>query len=729
MFPVPFIEQAPEASRRGFLKLAVGTGAGLIIGAYLPRPAGAATPDGERYVFTPFVRIAADDTVTVIVKHLDKGQGIATGLATLVAEELDARVGQITTDFAPADAETYKNLFFGIQGTGGSTAIPNSFEQYRRAGATARAMLVSAAADAWSVPAGEIGVAEGRLRHATSGREAPFGALADAAAKQSVPAAETLALKRPQDWIYIGKHFPRVDVPNKTAGAPDTFGMDLHFDGMLVAVLTKPPRWGATAKSVDAAAAKAVPGVVDVLQIPEGVVVLAEKTWPAIKARARLKIDWDFSDVESRSSQQILDDFTALIDRPGLVAHSHGDWEAGLAGAAKTVEAFYSFPYLAHAPMEPIDVIVRLDGDRAEFWTGSQLQTVDQNTAAARLGIPPENVAINTLWAGGSFGRRAIYDSHYVAEAAAIAQAVARPTPIKLVYTREDDIRGGYYRPLFVHKVKAGIDADGAIVGWHHRLAGQSILIGTLFEQFMVKDGIDKVSVEGIEDMTYAAKSFHLEVHNAEAAVPVLWWRSVGHTHTAYVMETMIDELAAAAGADPVDFRLKLLQGDPRKAGVLRLAAEKADWWGAAPEGRHHGVAVHKSFNSYVAEVAEVSVGDSGALKVHKVVCAVDCGIAVNPDNIRAQMEGGIGFGLGAVLRNEITLTDGEVNEANFDAYEPLRIADMPEIEVHIVPSSEPPTGVGEPGTPPIGPAVANAVAAATGRRIRTLPFKKHGLV
>jgi isoquinoline 1-oxidoreductase beta subunit len=723
------LDAVGSPSRRGFLKLSVGAGAGLIIGVQLPREAAGAIPSGDALAFTPFVHISPDDTVTVIIKHLDKGQGVATGLATLVAEELDARVDQITTEFAPADTATYKNLFFGVQGTGGSTAIPNSFEQYRRAGATARAMLIAAAADEWAVPAAEITVADGAIRHDASGRTTNFGALATVASTMAVPDAETLALKKPEDWIYIGKHFPRVDVPNKSSGAPDTFGMDLHLDDMLVATLIQPPRWGATLKSFDATAAKDVRGVVDVFSIPEGVVVLAEKTWPAIKARNLVDVEWDTTNAESRSSDQILADYTAMAEEDGLVAHSHGDHEAGLEKAKEVVYALYSFPYLAHAPMEPIDVTVRFDGERAEFWTGSQLQTIDQAVAAKRLGIAPENVTINTMWAGGSFGRRAIANSHYVNEAAAIAQAVGRPVPIKLVYTREDDIKGGYYRPAFVHKVRAGVDEEGNIVGWHHRIVGQSIAIGGAFEKALVKDGIDKLSVEGIHDMTYGALDLHVEVHNAEAGVPVLWWRSVGHTHTAYVMETMIDELASVAGVDPVEYRLRLLKDDPRKANVLKLAAEKANWGEPAPEGRHRGVAVHKSFNSYVAQIAEVSVDKGGTVKVHKVVCAVDCGIPVNPDNIRAQMEGGLGFGLGAILRNEITLTDGEVDQANFDTYEPLRIDDMPDVEVHIVPSTEPPTGVGEPGTPPIGPAVANAVAAATGERIRSLPFKKHGLV
>lgn len=456
--------------------------------------------------------------------------------------------------------------------------------------------------------------------------------------------------------------------------------------------------------------------------------MLATATWPAIKGRDALEIDWDVSAAENRGTDQLLAEYRALAETPGAVARNEGDADAGLAGAAKTVSAEYVFPYLAHAPMEPLDVTVHLEADKATFWTGSQLQTVDQNVAAAILGLDPTSVFINTTWAGGSFGRRAIANSHYVAEAAMIAKAWGRPQPIKVVWTREDDIKGGYYRPAYVHRVEAGIDADGNIAGWRHRIVGQSIMTGTAFESFAVHDGVDHSSVEGISDTTYQVPNMHVDLHSPAAGVPVLWWRSVGHTHTAYAMETMMDELAHAAGRDPVEFRLAYLKGDARLAGVLKLAAEKAGWDSPVAQGRHRGVAVHKSFSSYVAEVAEVSMRDDGTVKVEKVVCAVDCGVPINPDNIASQMQGGIGYGLGAILRNEVTLTDGEVDQANFDTYEPIRITDMPDIEVHIVASSEAPTGVGEPGTPPIGPAVANAIFAATGQRVRELPLMKHGL-
>ena len=551
--------------------------------------------------------------------------------------------------------------------------------------------------------------------------------MAEAAAQTAVP--EKVTLKTPDQWVYIGKSFPRLDTANKTVGAPNTFGMDVHLDDMLVAVLTRPPKWGGAVKSFDATAAKAVRGVVDVIQIPQGVVVLATSTWPAIKARDLLKIEWDFSNAEKRSTRLLEAEYKAMVKRKGITFRSDGDAAAALAGASSVIEETYVFPYLAHAPMEPIDITILFKDGKATLWTGSQLQTLDQNVTAAVLGIQPQDVAIHTLWAGGSFGRRAIYDAHYAGEAAAIAKAWGKAQPIKLVYTREDDIRGGYYRPMYVHKVRAGVDANGNLVGWHHRVVGQSLMIGTPFEAFAVQEGVDHSSIEGIEDATYAIPNFRGEVHNTNVKVPVLWWRSVGHSHTAYAMETMIDRAAKAAGRDPLEFRLELLRGDARKTGVLKLVAEKAGWGAQTPAGRWRGIAVQKSFNSYVAEVAEISLRGNGTVKVEKVWCAVDCGVPVNPDNIRAQMEGGIGYGLGAILRNAITLTEGEVDQDNFDTYEPLRIDDMPDIEVHIVPSAEAPTGVGEPGVPPIGPAVANAIFAATGKMPTNLPLSREGLV
>lgn len=723
-----YLEQAltaPAPSRRTFLKLSAGTIGGLLIGASLPRGAQAM---GEGGFTQPFVHITPDGTVTVLIKHLDKGQGAATGLATLVAEELDADPDQVAVEFAPSNPQVYVNTAFGVQGTGGSTAMANSFMQYREAGAAARAMLVAAAAEAWGVAPETISVAKGQL---SSGDDsASFGDLAEAAGRQAVP--ESVSLKSAADWTLIGKDMARVELPLKTQGSVGMFGMDAKPEGILIAVTARAPKFGATVASVNAEAALAMPGVSAVLTIPQGVAVVADNTWRAMMARDALDIEWDMSTAETRSTDTLTEEFSALLDTPGNTAVARGDAAGKLAGAAQVVEASYHFPYLAHAPMEPLNMTVLFDGDTATFWGGSQIQTIDHNVAAAVLGIPFENVAINTMWGGGSFGRRATADGHLVAETASIGAAWLAETgsaaPIKLVYSREDDIRGGYYRPLTLHKVRAGVDAEGRISGWEHRIVGQGIMIGTPFESFLVKDGVDHSSTEGAADSTYSLPDMAMDVHHPSVGIPVLWWRSVGHTHSAYVMETMMDQLAEAAGQDPVAFRLAHLGDDPRLAGVLRLAAEKAGWDSPAPEGLHRGVAVHKSFNSYVAEIAEVRMREDGTVKVEKVTCAVDCGIAVNPDNIRAQIEGGLAYGLSGILREEVTLTDGEVDQFNYPDYMPLRITDMPVVDVHIVASSEAPTGVGEPGTPPIGPAVANAVARATGQRITELPFSKHGL-
>ncbi|NNF77799.1 MAG: xanthine dehydrogenase family protein molybdopterin-binding subunit [Rhizobiales bacterium] len=708
-----------KPSRRGFLMAAGGTTAGLMIGSNLSLDTAEAAKTAEG-AFNPFVIVAPDNTVTVLSKHLDKGQGAATGLATLVAEEMDAAWDQVRVEFAPSNPRLYNNLQWGpYQGTGGSSAIANSYEQYRSAGAAAKTMLVAAAAKAWGVPADEITVTGGKLSHG-SGKSGGFGEFAAAAVSMPVP--EKPKLKSPDEFVYIGKSFPRLDVEGKTKGAP-IYTLDVKRDNMLVATIARAPKFGGTVKSFDASEAKKVTGVVDVVQIPAGVAVIAKSTWPALKGRDALKVKWDFAKAETRSSSDLFAEYRELAGKPGKVFRSDGDAEAALAKADKVIEGDFEFPFLAHAPMEPHDVVIEFDGTKADIWTGSQLQTVDQFVASKTLGIELPNVHVHTLWAGGSFGRRAIYDSHIVGEAAQLAKAWGKKQPLKIVWSREDDIKGGYYRPMYVHKVKAGLDKNGKLVAWHHRIVGQSILTGTPFEQAFVKDGIDHSSVEGVSNVPYDIPNMQGELHTVKVGVPVLWWRSVGHTHTAFVVETMMDDLAKAAGKDPVAFRMELLKKHPRHAGVLKLAADKAGWGSEAPKGRFRGVAVHESFSSYVAEVAEISTGDDGEYKVEKVVCAVDCGVAVNPDNIAAQMEGGLGYGLGHAIRNQITLTDGKVDQGNFDDYQPMRITDMPEVETHIVPSAAAPTGVGEPGTPPIAPAVSNAIFAATGVRWRKLPF------
>ena len=719
-------------SRRQVLKAGAVAGAGLILGVALPRgprPVAAAVPKlSAAGDFAPnaFVRIAPDDSVTVISKHIEFGQGTFTGLPTLVAEELDADWAQIRVEAAPADASLYNNLQWGpVQGTGGSSSIANSYEQLRQAGATARALLVEAAAQRWSVPAAEIAVEKGVVRHAGSGQEARFGALAEAAAALPLPAE--VPLKNPEDFTLIGKRVPRTDSPDKVRGRA-IFTIDVQRPGMLTALIARPPRFGGKAQSFDAEAALAVPGVTDVVAVPQGVAVLGEGFWAAKQGRDALSVEWDDSAAETRGSTELLAEYHRLAEEPGTPARQDGDAEAAIAGAAQVLEASYEFPYLAHVPMEPLNAVVELGPEGCEIWTGSQTPTIDQGAAAAITGLPPERVTIHTQLAGGSFGRRATPTADMVSEAVGIAKAIEGRAPVRLQWTREDDVQGGYYRPMYVHKLRAGLDESGRLVGWQHRIVGQSILAGTPFEGALVKNGIDQTSVEGANTLPYAIPNLAVEVRNTEVGVPVLWWRAVGSTHTAFSTEAFIDELAEAAGQDPVAFRLAMLADHPRHRGVLELAAEKAGWGRDLPEGHGLGIAVHESFASFVAEAAEVSLDDSGTLKVHKVVCAVDCGVAVNPDVIRAQMEGGIGYGLGAVLHDAITLDGGLVEQSNFHDYLPLRIEEMPEVEVHIVASDAAPTGVGEPGVPPIGPAVANALYAATGRRIRSLPFSEQNL-
>ncbi|AJY10288.1 xanthine dehydrogenase family protein molybdopterin-binding subunit [Burkholderia dolosa] len=715
-------------SRRTFLKAAGAAAAvSLTIGfdwAGLGRRAAAATASGAGFAPNAFLRITPDGAVTVIAKHVEMGQGAYTGIATIVAEELDADWSSVRVESAPADAKRYANLAFGtMQGTGGSSAMSNSWQQLREAGGKARAMLVSAAAARWNVPAGELTTADGVVTHAKTGRTAAYGTLVADASKLPVP--DKVTLKQPADFKLIGRRIPRVDAAPKSDGTAH-FTLDTAFPGMRVALLQRPPRFGATVKSFDATAAKAVPGVVAVVQVPHGVAVVANGFWTAKQGRDALKVEWDDTHAEKRSSDEIMREYRQLAERPGTSARKDGDADAAIAGAARKVSATYEFPYLAHAPMEPLDAVVRLTPQRCEIWAGDQFQTVDQANAAQVAGLKPEQVQIHTLYAGGSFGRRANAWSDYVVEAVSIAKALgADGKPVKLQWTREDDIQGGFYRPMYFHKLDAGLTADGRLVGWRHRIVGQSILAGTPFEKVMVKNGIDATSVEGAANLPYAVPNVSVELTTTKVGVPVLWWRVVGSSHTAYAVEAFIDEAAHAAGKDPYAFRRDLLAKEPRMRAVLDLAAQKAGWDPAKPlpKGRGRGIAVAEAFKSYVAQVAEVSVDADGNVKVERVVCAVDCGIAINPDIVAAQMEGGIGFGLGAALHSAITLKDGQVEQRNFDGYHVLRMAEMPKVEVHIVPSADAPTGVGEPGVAPIGPAVANAIFAATGKRHYVLPF------
>lgn len=723
-----------DPSRRDFFKIGLVASAGLTVAALIPSALAAqGEPSKSAPVFEPnaFVRISEDNTVTVMCKHTEMGQGTYTGLPSIVAEELDADWSQIRAEGAPANAKLYNNLFWGkAQGTGGSSAIANSFAQLRQAGATARAMLIAAAAKQWNVPADSISVAKGVVQHKASGKKATFGSLAKLAATMPVPT--DVKFKDPKQYVYVGKKFPRTDSASKTNGSA-IFTQDLKLPGMLTALVAHPPRFLAKVKTFDATKAKAVSGVVAVVAIPTGVAVVAKDFWSAKKGRDALTVDWDESQAVKTSSAELYTQYKALAQTPGAVAKKEGDAASALPKCVKRVDAEFEFPFLAHASMETLNCVVQISKDGCEVWNGEQNQTGDQFAIAAALGIRPDQVKLNQLLVGGSFGRRANPKSDYLLEAVAIAKAINQgPTagvPVKMLWTREDDMAGGYYRPLYVHRVSAGLDAQGKPLAWQQRIVGQSIAAGTPFEPMMVQNGVDVTSVEGAANLPYAIPNFQVELHSPRVGIPIQWWRSVGSTHTAFSTETIVDDLATLAGKDPVAFRTELLAKFPRHLGVMKLAADKAGWGKPLAKGkpgqrRGRGIAVHESFHTFVAQVAEVTVSQDGSFTVDRVVCAVDCGIIINPDVVVAQMEGGIGYGLSAALSGAITLTNGEVDQSNFHDYPVLRLPEMPKVEVHTVSSTENPTGVGEPATPVIAPAVANALFAATGKRLRKLPFQ-----
>ncbi|MGZ2258854.1 molybdopterin cofactor-binding domain-containing protein [Roseobacter sp. A03A-229] len=720
-----------DTTRRSFLKGAAAVGAVLFVGA---RPDGALAAAGDAAQFNPFVKIASDGTVTAIVKHVEFGQGPATGLSTLIAEEIGLRMDQITYDFAPSNAEVYNNFAFGpFQGTGGSTAMANSFQQYRTAGAAAREMLIAAAAQSWGVDAADLSIEEGVVTGA--GQSAPIGDFVAVAATLEAP--EEPPLKDPATFKLIGNpDIRRLDSAIKGNGTA-MFAMDLHLPNQMVAMIKRPEQRGGLATGFDDSAAQDVKGYIMSAVLPNGagVAVYAESTWAAMQARDAVEVEWDLSAAETRSSDDIEAEIRAALDAEPTYNVNKSDQaatQALLDGADQVLEQTFYFPLLAHAPMEPLNCTIEATEDGGiRLHDGCQLPTGPHMALSQIFELPMEKIEIKTMLAGGSFGRRATPDADYQVEAALAFVVTDRNRPVKLVWSREDDLRSGYYRPAFGHKVKVGLDAEGKIIGWDHRIAGQSIMKGTAFEAMLVHDGVDHSSVEGASDTPYQIPGAFFGLTDTEKATSTLWWRSVGHTHTAYVMEVMMDMAAKAAGQDPVDFRLSYLTGgadQERLTGVLKLAAEKAGW-GSAPAGHAQGVAVHKSFGSYVAEVVEVSGTAEDGVRIEKITCAVDCGLPVNPDVIKAQMEGGIGYGIGHVMRDRITLTGGAVDQYNFPDYEPLRIGDIAAIDVHIVPSAEAPTGVGEPGTPPAAPALANAIAAASDDlRVSSLPMDENGV-
>ena len=708
-------------SRRKFLQTGGTITGGLLLSFFVPASAKKFAPKmaGAPFVPNAYLNIAPDNTIKVILAHVEMGQGIWTTLSMLIAEELDCDWDKVTVEHAPP-GKPYVHAIYGIQITGGSTTTWSEFERYRNAGATARAMLIDAAAKQFNVSPADCRTEKGFV--IAGDKRASYGELAEAAGKLTAPT--TVKLKDKKDWKLIGNATKRLDSKAKVNGEA-RFGMDVHFPDMLIAVVAHGPVFGATVKSFDATAAKAIKGVKDVVQVPTGVAVIAEHFWAAKQGRDALKIEWVNGPGENITSSTQFAEYRKLAATKGASAAQAGNTADALSKATKKISAEYIFPYLAHAPMEPLNCTVKIAGNSCEIWTGTQMPGLDQAIAAKILGLTPEQVTVNIPFLGGGFGRRATPTSDFVAEAVHVAKASGKF--IKMVWTREDDIRGGYYRPAFLHKVNIGLGPDGMPTAWQHTLVGQSIAAGTPFEG-MIKNGVDPTSVEGVNDSPYleSIANHTVELHSLKLQVPVLWWRSVGHTHTGFVMETMIDELAAAAGKDPVAYRRSILKSK-RHLAALDLVVEKSGWNNPLPAGHFRGVAVHESFGSYVAQVAEISI-EEGRLKVHKVTCAIDCGLAVNPEGVKAQMESGIIFGLTAVLYGEITLEKGRVKQRNYHDYKMVRMNEAPLIEVHIVDSNEKMGGAGEPGVPPLAPAVVNALFAATGKRVRKLPLQPSDL-
>lgn len=715
-------------TRRSLLVGATVVGGALLVGCSIPDALSA----GSKFkpgAFGPLLKLTADGTVTVVSKHIEFGQGSHAGLAAIVAEELDADWTKVVVEQAPANAKLYGTpMMFGMQGTGGSSAINSSWTLLRTAGAAARAMLVEAAAKTWGVPAAEITVSNGIVSHA-SGKQSGFGPLVAEAAKITPP--EAPKLKDPKTFTLVGTDRVRRKDSTVKSNGTARYTQDVVLPEMLTAMVAHAPRFGATVKSFDDSAAKKVPGVVAVHKIPTGVAVVANSTWAAKQGRDALKVEWDETKAEKRGSSQILATYKDLAtgktpapEKNGWAAfESKGDAAKAAAGSS-ALEIAYDFPYLAHATMEPMNCVAMVGKGPPRLVFGSQFPTLDQINTAKIATALPGSVEIETLFAGGSFGRRANFASDYVSECVHIAKKVGGGRPVKLVWTREDDMRAGYFRPMVHHTVRVTTDAEGYPATWRHRIVSQSIMKGSPAGT----PKLDDSAIEGTKGSPYlkATPVVDAQLLIADTGVPVLWWRSVGATHTAYVMEHTIDQLAKRAGKDPVAYRRALYEkaGARRHLAVLNLAAEKAGWASPAPAGWTRGVAVHESFGSVVAQVAEVKM-ENGQPKVGRVVTAIDCGTAISPDQIAAQMEGGTCYGLSAAMYGAITLTDGVVDQGNFDTYRVLRNSEAPTVETYILASANPPTGVGEPGTPVIGPAVANAILALTGQPTLSQPFVK----
>jgi len=707
-------------SRRGFIKVSAAAGGGLLLSIGLPAFTGEAAAATAVFAPDAFIRIDADGKVTMVMPQVEMGQGTYTSIPMLIAEELEVELATVQLEHAPPNDKLYANPLIGFQATGGSTSVRGFWEPLRRAGATARNMLISAAADTWGVAASDCRAEKGVVTHAASGRKLGYGELAAKAAGLPVP--EKVALKDPKDFTLIGTPAKRLDTPAKVNGTA-MFGIDTRLPGMKIAAVAISPVFGGKLAKADDSKALAVKGVRQVVKLDDAVAVVADHMGAAKKGIEALEITWDEGANAKLSTGDILQQLESAAATPGVVGAKEGDVEKAIAGAAKKIEANYHMPFLAHAAMEPMNCTVHVTKDSCEVWVGTQVATRAQATAAEVTGLPPEKVQVHNHLLGGGFGRRLDIDG--VTLAVRIAKQVEGP--VKVVWTREEDIQHDIYRPFYYGRLTAGLDATGAPVAWHHRVVGSSILARWYPPAF--KDGLDSDAVEGAAG-PYGFPNVLVDYVRQEPPAGLFtgWWRGVGITHNAFIVEGFIDELAAAAGKDPVDYRGALLAKSPRAKAVLDLVAAKSGWGEKLPAGSGRGVSLLFGFGSYIAEVAEVTVDKDGQVQVKRVTCAVDCGQVVNPDTIKAQMEGGIIFGLSAALYGEITLKDGRVEQSNFDSYQVVRIDQAPQVEVHIVQSGEAPGGIGEPGTAAIAPAVVNAIFAATGKRLRKLPIDSGAL-
>ena len=709
-------------SRRTFLKVSATAGGGLLLSFILPRmvwsseTAGATTAD----VFAPnaFIRIGRDGRVTLIMPYVEMGQGTYTSIPMLIAEELEVDLTQITLEAAPPDERHYANPIFQLQATGGSTSVRAAWEPLRRAGATVRTMFLSAAAQAWKVAPTSCRAEKGEVIHATSGRRLTYGALVDKAA--TLPMPDHVALKDAKDFTLIGTSAKRLDTPDKVNGKAQ-FSIDVNVPGMKIATVAACPVFGGRLAGVDDSKAKKIKGVHQVVRLDHAVAVVADHMWAAKQGLAALDIQWDEGPNATLSTADIVQQLEAALLRPGVIARKDGDVAKVMAGAVKKVEAVYQMPFLAHATMEPVSCTVHVRKDGCDIWAGSQVLARAQATAAEVTGLPLEKIRVHNQLLGGGFGRRLEVD--FITQAVQIAKQVNGP--VKVVWTREEDIQHDIYRPYYYDQMAAGLDEAGMPIAWTHRSAGSSIYARWFPPAF--KNGLDPDVLEGAaEPLPYAFPNMLMEyVRQEPPGIPTGFWRGVGPTHNVFVVESFIDELAAAAKKSPLEYRLALLGRSPRAKAVLGLAAEKAGWGQPLPDGQGRGLSVQFVFGSYVAQVAEVEVAKNGEVRVIRVVCAVDCGVVVNPDTVKAQMEGGIMFGLSAALFSEITLKNGRVEQSNFNDYRILRINEAPAVEVYLVKSAEAPGGIGEPGTSALAPALTNAIFAATGKRIRKLPVNR----